>query len=237
MPPPASLEAGGGSVATWAMPQKDSGCKRCITKNDIWKQCLTHNSHGCSACKKVFDASTWSAKMIKNHRQRNTDLVCADCRELGYGPNRYDEHQCEECCETFGSLKFDRKLKYNKKRREGCRLVCKACRSKIRCSACRSKIRCSACNRAYEPEYWSKCERKNHFSTEQTKLVCKACRAQGFTPWSVKEYTCETCAGKFGAKLFDRTKLHNFQAGRRKMLHCLQCERGSKVIHRCSVKQ
>ena len=166
--------------------------------------------------------------MIKNHHDRNRDLVCADCRELGYAPGRYDEHQCEECLETFGSLKFDRKNKYNTKRNEKCRLLCKACLTKIRCSSCKT---------AYELEYWSKSERKNHFSTGQTKLVCKACRARGFTPWSWKEYTCQACACKLGAKRFDKIKLYNFKSHKRQQLHCLQCERGSKVIHRCSVKQ
>ena len=216
----------GEQQASNTMPRK--ACRCCIERNDVWEQCLTPNGHGCSACKKVFDASAWNARMIRNHRTLNRDLVCPGCAERGYAPGKYDEHQCEECFEMFGSLKFDRKNKYNKKRSEKCRLVCKACLTKIRCSSCKT---------AYEPKYWSKIERQNHFSSHHTKLVCKACRLQGFTPRNLIAYTCQLCAFKFGANRFDKIKLKNFKSRMRRKLHCLQCERGSRVIHRCDVKQ
>ena len=96
---------------------------------------------------KVFDASAWNARMSRNHRGLNRDLVCPGCAERGYAPGKYDEHQCEECLETFGSLKFDRKSKYKTKRNEKCRWVCKACLTKIQCSSWKT---------AYELKYWSR---------------------------------------------------------------------------------
>ena len=199
--------------------QKTAECRRCIESNGVWKECLTPNGHGCAACKEVIEARAWNKKMIKNHHYLNRDLVCPRCVARGYAPGKYDEHQCDECLEKFGSLKFDRKSKYNKKRNAKYRLVCKACQTKIR-----STLRCSSCMGAYELTYWSKSERRNHRSPKHTNLVCKACRAAGFTPWSLTAYTCQTCACKFGAKKFDRMKLANFKSRLSRKLHCLQCE-------------
>ena len=70
--------------------QEASGCKLCIERKDVWEQCLTINGHGCSACKKVFEANTWNAKMVQNHRHFDRDLVCPDCAERGYAPGKYD---------------------------------------------------------------------------------------------------------------------------------------------------
>merc|ERR1712039_1038800 len=151
--------------------QKTAECRRCIESNGAWKQCLTPNGHGCAACKEVIEAGAWNKRMIRNHHDLNRDLVCPKCAERGYAPGKYDEHQCDECLEKFGSLKFDRKSKYNKKRNAKYRLVCKACQTKIR-----STLQCSSCMGAYELTYWSKSERRNHKSPKHTNLVCKACR-------------------------------------------------------------
>ena len=203
----------GEQQASNTMPRK--ACRCCIERNDVWEQCLTPNGHGCSACKKVFDASAWNARMIKAHLYFNRDLVCPGCAERGYAPGKYDEHQCEECFEKFGSLKFDRKNKYNTKRVKKYRLVCQECLTRLRCSSCKTK---------YELKYWSKFELKNHSSCLQTKLVCKACRAQGFTPWNLEAYTCQTCSCKFGVNKFDKYALQNFNFHRRLKLQCLQCD-------------
>ena len=97
--------------------QKTAECKRCIARsNGIWKACLTPNGHECAACKEVIEAGAWNKKMIRNHHYLNRDLVCPRCVARGYAPGKYDEHQCEECLEKFGSLKFDRKSKYKKKK-------------------------------------------------------------------------------------------------------------------------
>ena len=86
--------------------QQASGCKLCIERKDVWEQCLTPNGHGCSACKKVFEASTWNAKMVRNHRRFDRDLVCPACAERGYAPGKYDERQGEDCFEKAGSLSW-----------------------------------------------------------------------------------------------------------------------------------
>ena len=198
--------------------QKTAECRRCIASNGIWKACLTPNGHECAACKEVIEAGAWNKKMIRNHHYLNRDLVCPRCVARGYAPGKYDEHQCEECLEKFGSLKFDRKSKYKKKKNAKYRLVCKACQTKIR-----STLRCSACMRAYELTYWSKSERQNHRSAKHTNLVCKACRAKGVTPWNLTRYTCQNCACSFGANKFDKMTLGNFTSRRSRKLHCRQC--------------
>ena len=180
--------------------QEAARCKRCLERNDDWNQNLTLNDHGCSACKKVFDASAWNWKVIKNHREHDRDLVCEGCTERGYAPGRYEEHKCEECLEIFGSLKFDRKNKYNMTRVQSGRLVCQECMTSLQCSSCKKR---------YELKYWGKHERKNHHSRLKTKLICKACRAQGFTAWSVEAYTCHTCSCKFGPNKFATFALQN----------------------------
>ena len=228
---------GGAQQALNAMPerppsesssQEASRCKRCIERDDVWNQNLKLNDHGCSACKKVFDASAWSWKVIKSHRERDRDLVCADCTERGYASGKYEEHQCEECLEIFGSLKFDRKRKYNTKRSQSCRLLCEDCVKSLRCSTCKTR---------YGLKYWSKQERKNHNSCLKTKLVCKACRAQGFTPWSVEAYTCHTCLCKFGPNKFATHALQNFINKRRAKVQCLQCDTAVEARVRMLRKQ
>ena len=201
-------------------PPKYSECRRCIGSSAVWKQCLSPDTHGCSACKEVIEASAWNERKIKAHLYFNRDLVCPSCAKRGYAPSKYDEHQCDECLEKFGSLKFDLKSKKNKKRNATCLLVCKACLTKIR-----PTTRCSSCMMPYELKYWSTSERKRHFSSQHTKLVCKACRAEGFTPRNLNAYTCQACAYKFGANRFDKERLKRFKSGRRQEeLHCLQCE-------------
>ena len=43
-------------------------CKRCVERDDVWKQSLTGDSHGCAACKNVFNARSWTGDAIKKHR-------------------------------------------------------------------------------------------------------------------------------------------------------------------------
>ena len=78
-------------------PQKTSECRRCIESSDVWKQCLTPNNHGCSACKKVIEASAWNERKIKAHPYFSRALVWPSCAKRGYAPSKYDEHQCDEC--------------------------------------------------------------------------------------------------------------------------------------------
>ena len=189
---------------------------------------MTPNSHGCSACKKVFEASAWNATRLRNHRRFDRDLVCPGCAERGYASGKYDQHQCEECFEMLGSLKFDRQSKSKKKRVKNCRLVCQECLRKHRCSSCKTR---------YELKYWSKHERKNHNSCLKTKMVCKDCRAQGFTPWNLEAYTCHTCSGKFGVNKFGTSEAKYFNCKRRTKLQCLQCDASAEARVRMLRKQ
>ena len=105
----------GAQAETSTATAEASGCKLCAGRDTAWKNCLNSNSHGCSACKNVFDASSWNAEMVRNHRRFDRDLVCPACAERGYAPGKYDERQCEECFEKFGSLKFEKSVLQNAK--------------------------------------------------------------------------------------------------------------------------
>ena len=114
-----------------------AGCKRCAERDTAWKNCLTSDGHGCSACKNVLDASSWTWERVRAHRRFDRDLVCPSCAERGYAPGKYDEHQCEECFDKLGSLKFDKFVLSHTKIRKN-RLVFKECHTKLRCSKCKT---------------------------------------------------------------------------------------------------
>ena len=143
-----------------------STCKCCIKRLGEWKQSLILNSHGCHVCRNVFDASSWTAEVIRNHKRFNRALVCQSCKARGYSTGRYATHQCHDCSEHFGSLNFDKQTLRNSKRSKKCALVCRDCQS---------KLRCSKCSTPYEVNYWMPWQRKNH-SFRGSALVCKRCR-------------------------------------------------------------
>ena len=89
-------------------------CKRCVERD--WRQKLLPNGHGCSTCRNIFDASCWDAQLIRNHRHSDRDLVCPGCTERGYAPGKYEEHECTECREKFGSHNFEKSVLYDLKR-------------------------------------------------------------------------------------------------------------------------
>ena len=202
-------------AATSTTTAEASGCKHCAERNTPWKNSLTSNGHGCSACKNVLDASSWSREMVRAHRRFDRDLVCPSCAEQGYAPGQYDEHQCEECLEKFGSLRFDKHLLLAVKKRKKSRLVCRDCQK---------KLRCAKCNTAYELEYWSKRERTKHFSSQQTKLICTACREQGFHPHDLETYQCEECLKKFGGLKFPGNVLAGVKKRKKPRLECRDCQ-------------
>ena len=150
--------------------QEVATCKCCIERFKEWKQSISLNSHGCDVCRNVFDASSWNAEVIRNHKRFNRALVCQGCTARGYSSGRYAEHQCMDCLEYFGSLKFEKKALRNSERSKKCALVCRDCQS---------KLRCSKCSTAYELKYWIPWECKNHRFRGSTS-VCKPCRLRGF---------------------------------------------------------
>ena len=204
------------------MPRKTTAktlvrCHRCAERSEAWRQDLTENRHGCAACKNVFDAGSWRSNLLRIHRSLGRDLVCPDCAQRGFSPGKYEAYDCTECLGHFGSAMFNKMILYNSKRngegRPRSRLVCKACKTKLRCSSCRT---------AFERGYWSYNERGNH-SNSRTKLVCSACRAKGFHPRDIRAYMCQTCAGTFGSRKSVKTQIHNYNSNNSKTLRCLQC--------------
>ena len=123
------------------------------------------------------------------------------------------EHECAECREKFGSLKFDKTLLYNWIHRPGSRKVCKDCQT---------KLKCAACNRRFDEKSWTLKERDNH-RYQNTKLVCKDCRAVGYRPEDVTKYECQRCHQEFGAQKFDRHMMNHFNSHGRAKLECKQC--------------
>ena len=136
--------------------------------------------------------------------------------QRGYSSGKYEAYDCTECLGHFGSAMFNKMTFYNSKRngrgQRRSRLVCKACKTKMRCSSCRT---------AFERGYWSLNERRNH-SNSRTKLVCKACRAKGFHPRDLRAHTCQTCACTFGSHKFNKTQIYNYNSSKSKTLRCLQ---------------
>ena len=72
-------------------------------------------------------------------------------------------------------------------------------------------------------KYWSKSERDNHASSQRTSLVCKTCRAEGFHPEDLETYTCQQCAGRFGAHRFGKDSLKDWKYHLRQKLICQVC--------------
>ena len=68
-----------------------SGCKRCAERDTAWENCLTSNGHGCSVCKNVLDASSWTREKVRAHRRLAIDLVWPSSAERGYVPGQKDE--------------------------------------------------------------------------------------------------------------------------------------------------
>ena len=197
-------------ISRKARPKDGVRCQRCIEHDEAWKQDLTGNRHGRSACEKVFDASSWRSSLLSKHRSLGRDLVCPDCAQRGFAVGKYTDCQCKNCLRHFGSLMFNRMILYNSKGTRESRLVCKACKTKIRCCSCAT---------SFDPSYWSINERRNHTSSRhRTKLVCRACRAGGLHPRDLKTYKCQTCACEFGARKFDMNQIHNYNSRKCKKL-------------------
>ena len=143
-------------------------CRRCVRYDHLWKQQLGLGAHGCSVCKKVFEASHWNDNLIRQHRSKNRDLVCSGCSQRGhvaktYNADDYKEYECTSCLKSWGSGKFDRHMLYDAKRKKGSTLLCKECQR---------SFRCGSCHEVFERERWMTCR--------MSKLVCRGCRAQGF---------------------------------------------------------
>jgi len=167
----------------------------------------------CSSCRTAFERGYWSLNERRNHSSSRTKLVCKACRAKGFHAHDIRTYRCQTCAGTFGSQKFKKTDLSNYKSRKVSRLVCLACKTKIRCSSCWTQ---------FEAGYWSAYERRNHCKS-RLKVVCKACRAKGLHPRDTQTYTCQTCTGKFGSLKFDKTLLWNYKRNIETTLRCLEC--------------
>ena len=142
-------------------------CKRCGQYDHLWKHPLGPGTHACSACKQVFEASQWSENLIRQHRSKNRDLVCADCAQRGHivktcRTDDYKEYTCTCCEKSWGTGRFYRHMLQDVKRKKGTKLLCKSCFG---------YFRCDSCHELFKKERWMNCR--------MSKLVCRDCRAQG----------------------------------------------------------
>ena len=201
-------------------------CKRCVAHEEVWKQKLTPNKHGCSACKNVFDASTWTRDGRKKHQSRDQDLVCPSCTGRGYAPGKYDELQCEACLLSFGENKFDQKL------RKRAKVSVKRKKTPLVCLDCKKKLPCSICKRPQDVHQWTIAERRHHKSSRKTALVCGDCRVMGFLPSDTSTYTCHMCKGRFGQRMFQTDQIKNYKHHGTKSLVCMRCVKGDDRIQR-----
>ena len=85
----------------------DSFCKRC-NNVDTWVGTLKLNSHGCSACHRIFDRSEWPRQMLKDHLRHNIKLICSACRADGFTTYDTDGRTCKFCKKKRGAGKFDK---------------------------------------------------------------------------------------------------------------------------------
>ena len=176
----------------------DTVCPQCVEHVAHWDHSLTPNTHGCSACKRVFHHEHWSGRA---------------CTKRGYTSGRYGSYRCQQCLEELRSARFERHLLQDAKRQKGATLICEECRWKTQCARCGAR---------FDDTYWTR--RKRHSNTNKsTKLVCDVCRSEGFHAMDLHEYTCTTCAGVFGRKKFKVLELRNFKQHRRGFLECLAC--------------
>ena len=206
------------------MARRSTTCKRCVQFVDVWKQSLTSNSHGCGACKNVFDASCWSSNLTKAHQSKNRDLVCSECRQRGFVTGKYTDYQCEDCGEVFGCKKFKKHVLQNAQRQKTSRRICIDCTQKLRCCICKV---------AYKRESWTKNERSNH-AARGTRLVCQTCRASGFHAFSIAAFKCQTCECLLGSRKFDIELLTRYKKGESVQLRCLQCPKRRTKEASCS---
>ena len=190
-------------------------CTQRSTWHDMWNQPLTPLDHVCSACKNVFDASSWQRHTIYMHQSKDVDLVCPDCTERGYSAGKYEAYECRDCKQKLGSLKFAKMELYNFKRKTSRVLVCQACQKQFQCQKCKT---------VFKAEHWTKAERRNHRSDQKTPLVCKDCRALGRRPSDLASYDCQGCGRALGAKMFNTDQLKNYKYHQKvKKLKCKQC--------------
>ena len=89
-----------------------------------WSSPLRSNTHGCSKCRKVLDQGHWSKVELKNHRQFQRDLVCADCCRNGFSTGRYEQYECQQCRLTLGSLTCAKMMLADFKRGQSSHLIC-----------------------------------------------------------------------------------------------------------------
>ena len=105
-----------------------------IARNTLDKLCcldckdLLH----CGGCNVGFKSSYWTKNERHHHREeRNTLLVCKECRALGKRPHDVTLYSCSGCKSQLGWAKFDAKAVDHAKQRPR-RLTCQDCVTRMR---------------------------------------------------------------------------------------------------------
>ena len=154
---------------------------------------------------------------MKNHRYRNTKLVCKTCADQGFSAQNLERVICSACSCTLGHLKFDpRQLRNAKDRGILSGLVCLPCKDLRPCGGCSKK-----CHKSE----WSSTAKDNHNRNRYPSasiLLCRQCRKEGRTPQDVSLYTCVHCGSDQGCGKFATQDLQQWKQDKRALM-CKAC--------------
>ena len=182
--------------------ESDSFCKICNLL-DKWVGTLKLNSHGCSACQKIFDNSEWPKYMLRNHLRFNRKLICSACRADGFTTHCTDGRVCTICEKKRGAGKFNKYASWNQSRRNS-ELICDDCIDKKRCDGAK-------CDAILNKSAVSAREWKYKQTHPDSYLLCSNCRAKGFSKKDNKLYQCTSCKEMLGCKCFDTDELYRMK--------------------------
>ena len=195
----------------------DSFCKQCNI-HDKWVGTLKLNSHGCSACQKIFDNREWPKEMLRNHLRFSRKLICSACRANGFTTHCTDGRACKICEKKRGAGKFNKYARWDQSRRN----------SDIICDDCIDKKRCDGpkCAAILNKSAVSAREWKYKQEEPDSYLLCSNCRAKGLSKKDNKLYQCSNCKEMLGCKYFEVQQLSDKKRGHQTKVECKTCTEG-----------
>ena len=191
-----------------------------------WKFSLTLNTHGCSACKKIYPREQWTNTVLRHHRYQKTPLICKICFDEGYSARDFNPIKCTKCERWRGHRKFEDRRQKDNRKRMGTNRTCI-------CIDCESKEKCDGCGVLMEKSAIKKRELKYKAEHPKSKLLCAKCIAEGLTKHDTAKYECTSCGQKRGRSAFACRPLNDWLQARNTKLECADCVR--KIADRLKV--
>ena len=173
------------------------------------------NSHGCRACRKIFDNREWPKQILKNHQHSKRKLICSACKAEGFTTYCTDGVTCRMCGKKRGVGKFSKHARYDQRRRNSI-LICHDCIDRRRCQG----VNCVAIldKSSVSAREWKYKKRHPH-----SFLLCNNCKAKGLSKKDNNVYQCTNCKNMFGCKRFDPDQLRKVKRGKQNKLECKIC--------------